>query len=74
MRRLFPAGVAELLRFHAFGMLFLVLGRGVIAIFAIPALQRNNVSHKLSFTLRNRFIEAEGLPLRPHQVIPCSIQ
>jgi hypothetical protein len=51
MRRLFPAGIAELLRFHPFRMLFLVLGRGVIAIFAIPALQRNDVAHKLSLPL-----------------------
>jgi hypothetical protein len=47
MCRLLPAGVAELLCFHPFGMLFFVLGRGVIAILAIPALQSNDVAHKL---------------------------
>jgi hypothetical protein len=47
VRRLLPAGVAELLGFHPFGMFLLVLGRGVIAILAIPALQSNDVTHKL---------------------------
>jgi hypothetical protein len=58
MRRLLPAGIAKLLGFHPFGMLFLVLGCGVIAIFAIPALQRNDVAHKLIsfFILRPRFL------------------
>jgi hypothetical protein len=52
VRRLFAACIAEFLRFHPFGMLFLVLGRGVIAIFAITALQSNNVAHKLSLPRR----------------------
>jgi hypothetical protein len=52
MCRLFTAGIAELLRFHPFGMLLLVFGRGVIAILAIPALQSNDVAHKLSLPRR----------------------
>jgi hypothetical protein len=46
--RLFTASVAKLLGFHPFRVLLLVFGGGVIAIFAIAALQSNNVAHKLS--------------------------
>jgi hypothetical protein len=46
MRRLLPARVAELLRFHPFGVLLLVLRRRVVAVLAIPALQRNDFAHK----------------------------
>jgi hypothetical protein len=38
VRRLLAAGVAKLFRFHPFCMLLLVLGGGVIAIFAIATL------------------------------------
>jgi hypothetical protein len=38
VRRLLAASVAKLLRFHPFGMLLLVLGGGVIAIFTIATL------------------------------------
>jgi hypothetical protein len=52
VRRLFAAGVAELLRFHPFRMLLFVLGGGVVAVFAISALQGDNVAHKLSLPRR----------------------
>jgi hypothetical protein len=45
VRRLLPARIAKLLRFHPLGVLLLVLRRRVIAVFAIPALQRNDFSH-----------------------------
>jgi hypothetical protein len=39
------ARIAKLSGLHAFGMLLLVLGRGVVAVFAIAALQRDDFSH-----------------------------
>jgi hypothetical protein len=45
MSRVFPACIAKLLRFHALGMLLLVLGRRIVAVFAIPALQRDDFPH-----------------------------
>jgi predicted lipid carrier protein YhbT len=45
VRRLLPARVAELLRFHPLSVLLFVLRRCVVAVFAIPALQRNDFSH-----------------------------
>jgi hypothetical protein len=44
---MFAARIAELLRLHAFGMLFLILRRRVVAVFTIPALQRDDFSHDL---------------------------
>jgi hypothetical protein len=46
------ARIAKLPSFDAFGMLLLVLGRRVVTVFAIAALQRNDFSHDLipSFT------------------------
>jgi hypothetical protein len=41
------ARVAKLFGLHAFGVLLLVLGRRVVAVFAIAALQRNDFSHGL---------------------------
>jgi hypothetical protein len=41
------ARIAKLSGFHAFGVLLLVLGRRVVAVFAIAALQRNDFSHDL---------------------------
>jgi hypothetical protein len=38
MRRMFPARIAEFLRFEPFAVLLLVLGGGVVSIFAIVAL------------------------------------
>src|SRR5262249_51831001 len=45
MRRVLPARIAEFLRLHALRMLFLVLRRRVVAVFAFPALQRDDLSH-----------------------------
>jgi hypothetical protein len=47
MRGLLPARIAKLLRFQAFRVLLLVLARGVVAVLAIPALQRDDFSHLL---------------------------
>jgi hypothetical protein len=41
-----PARIAKLSRLHPLGVLLLVFRRGVIAIFAIPALQRDNFPHR----------------------------
>jgi hypothetical protein len=40
-----PARTAELLGLHAFGVLLLILGRGVVAILALTTLQRNDFAH-----------------------------
>ena len=47
VRRLFAARVTELLCFHPFGVLLLVLRRRVVAVFAIAALQGNDFAHEL---------------------------
>jgi hypothetical protein len=47
VRRLLPAGIAKLLRFEPLGMLFLVLGRRVVAVLTIPALQCNDLAHNV---------------------------
>jgi hypothetical protein len=47
VRRLFAARVAELLRFHPFGVFLLVFRRRVVAVLAIPTLQRNDFAHRL---------------------------
>jgi len=47
VRRLFPARVAELLRFQPLGMLLLIFRRGVIAVLTVPALQGNDFAHRL---------------------------
>jgi hypothetical protein len=39
------ARIAKLPSFDAFGVLLLVLGRRVVAVFAIAALQRDDFSH-----------------------------
>jgi hypothetical protein len=39
------ARIAKLPGFHTLGVLLLVLGRRVVAVFAIAALQRNDFSH-----------------------------
>jgi hypothetical protein len=41
------ARIAKLPSFDAFGVLLLVLGRRVVAVFAIAALQRDDFSHDL---------------------------
>jgi hypothetical protein len=41
------ARIAKLPGLHAFGVLLLVLGGRVVAVFAIAALQRNDFSHNL---------------------------
>jgi hypothetical protein len=41
------ARIAKLPGLDAFGVLLLVLGRRVVAVFAIAALQRNDFSHDL---------------------------
>jgi hypothetical protein len=41
------ARIAKLPSFDALGMLLLVLGRRIVAVFAIAALQRNDFSHDL---------------------------
>jgi hypothetical protein len=45
VRRVLPARTAELLGLHAFRVLLLVLGRGVVAILALTTLQRNDFAH-----------------------------
>jgi len=42
------ARIAKLPGLHAFGVFLLVLGRRVVAVFAITALQRDDFSHGLS--------------------------
>jgi hypothetical protein len=53
MRGMFPARIAELLRFQAVRMLFPVLGHGVVPVLAIVALQRNDFAHRVPSTLSN---------------------
>jgi hypothetical protein len=43
----FAARVAKLLRLQTVGVFLLVLCRRVVAVFAIPALQRNRFPHNL---------------------------
>jgi hypothetical protein len=45
------ARIAKLPSLDAFGVLLLVLGRRVVAVFAIAALQRNDFSHDLNPSL-----------------------
>jgi hypothetical protein len=47
VRGLLPARIAKLLRFQTFRVLLLVLARCVVAVLAIPALQRDDFSHDL---------------------------
>ena len=56
MRCLLPAGVAKLLGFHPLGMFSLVLGRRVIAVLTISALQFNDLAHVVSKPFRKRFV------------------
>jgi hypothetical protein len=51
---LLPAGIAELFGFHPLGMFFLVLGRGVVAVLTIPALQCNDLAHDFKAFRCNR--------------------
>jgi hypothetical protein len=51
--RVLAARIAELLGFHAIGMLLPILGRRVVPVFAIVALQRNDFSHQVSSKLLN---------------------
>jgi hypothetical protein len=44
--RVLAARIAKFLRFHPVGMLLPILGGGVIPVFAIVALQRNDFAHK----------------------------
>src|SRR5260370_124845 len=43
---MFSARITEFLRFHPVGMLFFVLGRRVVPVLAIIALQRDNFAHQ----------------------------
>jgi hypothetical protein len=45
MCRLLAAGIAKLLRFQPFRVLLFVFRRCIVAVFAIPALQRNDFAH-----------------------------
>jgi hypothetical protein len=47
MTRVLAARIAKLLRLHPVGMLLPILGGGVIPVFAIVALQRNDFAHKI---------------------------
>jgi hypothetical protein len=59
VRRLLSARVAKLLRFHPLGMLLFVLRCRVIAVFAIPALQRDDFSHfSKPFQLRKSVVDS----------------
>ena len=53
MRRMLPARIAKLSRLHAFRVLLLILRRRVVAVFAIPALQRNDFPHDPNSLLTN---------------------
>src|SRR6267378_42360 len=55
VRRLFAARIAELLRLQPLGVLFFVLRRRVIAVFAIAALQRNDFAHRLILSRSARY-------------------
>jgi hypothetical protein len=55
MSRVLPARPAELPGFHAFGMLFLIFCGGVVPIFALTTLQRNDFSH-----FSNSFLQSAG--------------
>jgi hypothetical protein len=44
---MFATRIAELLRLYSLGMLLLVLRSRVVAVLAIPALQRDDFSHDL---------------------------
>jgi hypothetical protein len=48
VRRVLPARAAKLLGLHALGVLLLVFGRGVVAVFALTTLQRNDFTHRIS--------------------------
>jgi hypothetical protein len=54
MSSLLPAGIAEFFCFHPLGMLFLVLGRGVVAVLTISALQCNDLAHDFKTFQCNR--------------------
>jgi len=45
MRGLLATRIAKLLRFQSFGVFLFVFGRCVVAVFAIPALQRDDFPH-----------------------------
>jgi hypothetical protein len=45
VRSVLPARIAKLLRLQTIGVLLLILCRCVVAVFAIPALQRNGFPH-----------------------------
>jgi hypothetical protein len=45
MGRMLPARTAKLLGLHAFGVLLLVFGGGVIAVLALTTLQSNDFAH-----------------------------
>jgi len=51
VRRMLPATLAELLQFHPVRRRLPILGRRVIALFAITALQRNDLSGHCSLPL-----------------------
>jgi hypothetical protein len=55
VRRLFAARVAKLLRFQPLGVLFLIFCGRVVAVFAIAALQRNNLAHRLILSRSARY-------------------
>src|SRR6202035_4219687 len=70
------ARIAKLSGLHALGVLPLVLGRRVVAVFAIAALPRNDFSHDLiSFSgPRHRFLEGKSVTrglLLPLRLPPC---
>jgi hypothetical protein len=47
VRGVLAARIAKLFRLHALGVLLLILRRRVVAVFAIAALQRDDLSHAL---------------------------
>jgi hypothetical protein len=47
VRGVFPARIAKLLRLQPIRMLLLVFCRRVVAVFTVPALQRDNFPHEL---------------------------
>jgi len=71
MPRMLPAGIAKLPRLQPLGMLLAVLHSGVIAIFAIPTLQCNDLSH---VRLSGILIAAAAIPIWRRRLKSCVIR
>jgi hypothetical protein len=61
---MFAARTAKLFGLHAFGVLLLVFGGGVISILALTALQRDHFSHFSDSLFPERAPAFAGTPLK----------